>query len=103
MAYKMISPATDWFFVVYPVAPRNELTVWRLATWALNEEGNVIGLVSALGGGQDDNVMGATCKLIPIPPLSGIYKHASELTADEAEAANSCKPVKVTPAVAEVN
>lgn len=54
MGYKAITSAADWFFVVFPEQPRNELTVWRLAAWGVHENGDAIGLISAAGGGQND-------------------------------------------------
>lgn len=95
MGYKAITPAADWFFVVFPVAPQNELVVWRVPVWALNDEGDVVGLVSVPGGSKDDPIMGATCKLVAPPPLRGVYKHESELTPDEKTAVATNKPVKV--------
>ena len=94
MGYKAITPADGWFFVVFPVAPQNELVVWRVPVWALNDEGDVVGLVSVAGGGNDDS-MGRVCKLVAPPPLRGVYKHETELTVDERTAVTTNKPVKV--------
>ncbi len=95
MGYKSITPAIGWFFVTFPIAPQNELIVWHVPVWALNDEGNVVGLLSVPGGGAEDDVMGSTCKLVGPPPLRGVYKHESELSNNERTAAFSGKPVKV--------
>ena len=83
MSYTTITPATDWFFVVYPTASSNEIIVWRVPVWAINDDGEVIGLVSVPGGGNEDENMGKLCKLIAPPPLRGAYKHESELNDKE--------------------
>lgn len=95
MGYKSVVAALDWVFVVLPVPPGNELIVWRIAAWALSEQGDVVGLVSVRGGGQGDEVMGKTCRLVAPPPLRGIYKHISELDQDEKTALLSGKPIKI--------
>lgn len=97
MSYKTLVPAQDWVCVVFPVAPRNELVVWRVAVWALTEEGEVVGLISVPGGGEDDEVMGKTCGLIPPPPLRSVYKHISELDKNEQTVLMSGKPLKIEP------
>lgn len=95
MAFKSIISAADWVFVVFPVQPFNELIVWRLAAWALTDEGDVAGLISVPGGGPEDKLMGANCRLVTPPPLRGVYKHMSELDQSEKTALTTGKPIKV--------
>lgn len=59
-------------------------TVFVIAAWALTNEGTVIGLIGQCPvGGPTDVTKRETPRLLPVPPVSGIYKHVSTLTAKE--------------------
>lgn len=81
MKYQNIIPATGWFYCGVGREGDGPI-VFPLAVWAQTEDG-VIGLISVPGGGNEDTIQGKTCRLIPVPPLRGVYKAESELTADE--------------------
>lgn len=68
-----IIPAIDWYY-------KHETTVWNIAAFGLNEEGQTIGLIGALTDG--------TLKHVPTVP-GGIYLHRRQLTAQEMEAADN--------------
>jgi len=81
MGIKAFSPCNDWFFVFED--PQGNTVNYRLAGWAVCEEGNgdqvVVGMVPVEGGGNSP-VMPGQCRLALVPPIAGIYKHASEIT-----------------------
>lgn len=79
--YKSIIPATGWFFCAESATGK---VVSPLAAWAHSEDGGVFGLISVPGGG-DDKIMGKTCRLLPVPPIHGVYKTQAELTPEELE------------------
>lgn len=55
--------------------------IWRLAGWKTDTLADeTVGMISIPGGGPDNEFMKGSCKLIPVPPLRGIYKHLSELS-----------------------
>ena len=66
--YVSISQAVDWFWV------DPDSIVYRVAVWATRTDGKVVGLLPVLTEGA---------LLTPPPPIKGIYKHESELTAEE--------------------
>lgn len=84
MMYTQISPATDWYFK-HENAPNDKrpCTVYQLTSWALTDEGEVIGLVAI----RDPKSQRA--KLVPPPPLPGDYLHRDQLTDEELECAKS--------------
>jgi hypothetical protein len=94
MSYKQISPATDWVYVQLPTDQNNNVVVYPVAVWALNEENCVIGLISVAGGGNNDTTMGRVPCLVSPPPLKGIYKHMIELNEVEKESLTTRKPVR---------
>lgn len=84
--YKQITPADGWHFVSRE-EPSGKLIVFPLAAWALVEDGSaVIGLVGdVLGGGPDRESSShkRVARLVRVPPIEGVYKHASSMTAAE--------------------
>lgn len=90
--YKQISPAEGWYFVGKGV-PATPLIVFPIAAWALTEKGDaVVGLVGdVLNGGADQGHRAedyrAVAHLISVPPIPGMYRHESCLTAEERAAA----------------
>lgn len=63
---------------------QGEIIHFPLAGWAViegtKEEGDtVIGMVSAMGGGDNNSVMPGICRLVTVPPVLGSYKHKNEL------------------------
>lgn len=85
MIYKTITQADNWFYVVEKNEHGIGPTVQRIAAWAQNEEGDVIGLMSVTKGGYNDPQGRSTNGLIQIPPLRGVYKHKDELSVEEIE------------------
>jgi len=96
VAYQQITPAQDWVYVQLPIEPQYEIVVYPVAVWAMNEDGQVVGLISVPGGGHTDKIMGPTCRLVSPPPLRGVYKHFRELDKNEVQALETNKPVKIT-------
>jgi hypothetical protein len=84
--YKQISPADGWYFVSKDEMS-GQLIVFTLAAWALVEDGSaVIGLVGdVLGGGlkRESSSYKEMARLVTVPPIEGVYKHVSGLTAAE--------------------
>jgi len=75
--YSQIVPALDWFFVHRDSASDRPPTVWRIAVWAIDDEGQVQGLISVSGPGQ------ATPKFVRPPSIPGAYLYIDQL--DDAE------------------
>lgn len=94
MKVKSMCPAGDWFYVTKPTQPRNETTVWPIAVWANNEDGEVFGMVSipkiTLNGQPTKST------LVSVPPVDGMYKHLRELSAVEQQALADGVPAKVS-------
>lgn len=82
-----IMPADGWYFVIANSANKFEPVVWNLAAWGLTMNGEVIGLVGALGSQQGEKR--ASPRLVGVPPVPGEYLHKSQLT--EIELAQSLK------------
>jgi|ThiBio_inoc_biof_1041523.scaffolds.fasta_scaffold00229_6 hypothetical protein len=84
--YKQITPADGWHFVSKE-EPSGKPIVFPLAAWALVEDGAaVIGLVGdVLGGGPDRESSShkLVARLVSVPPIEGVYKHVSSMTAAE--------------------
>ena len=80
--FKVIVPATDWYFVHESTMPGEPRNVWPLAVWALKESGEVIGLVGAFGHHQATQTNSAPT-LASIPPVPGEYVHWNQLTEAE--------------------
>ncbi|TAL92369.1 MAG: hypothetical protein EPN69_08425 [Rhodanobacter sp.] len=94
MAYKMIAPATDWFFVQrekrgdsnsidIPLDHNGEPNpcIRRVAVWALTEDDHVIGL----RGNSGDYTTGKSAGLVPAQSYGelGDYVHISSLSGAE--------------------
>lgn len=81
--YKQIIPAEGWHFVANDLSNGKPI-VFPIAAWGLQEEGSVIGLVGNVsGGGHMEPNSNRILKLIAAPPIQGMYKHTSTMTADE--------------------
>lgn len=80
MKYMQITPATNWYFR-HENSPHDERshTVYQIASWALTEEGEVVGLVAV----RDPKTNRA--KLVTPPPLAGDYLHRDQLSEAELE------------------
>lgn len=70
---KQISPCSDWFYV----GPADDI-IFEVAAWALHDNGEVVGLISA-GATNDNNI----ARLVTPPPVGGTYVHLSALTGDQ--------------------
>ena len=73
-----ICACNDWFFV--HEGSQGQLIVLRIAAWGINEQGDVLGLVSHQELGD------TPLKIVPVPPLPGAYKHKDELTEEQMHA-----------------
>lgn len=85
-----IMPADNWFFVHQNVpgdSSPHGVTVYRLAAFALQDDGDTIGLVSPgpvlprRPKGLGSTLQSAA--LASVPPVRGSYKYYHELTKDE--------------------
>lgn len=80
MKYSQISPATGWYFRHENAAhDQRPCTIYQIASWALTDEGEVVGLVAV----RDPETKRA--KLVTPPPLVGDYLHREQLTDEELE------------------
>ena len=78
MAYKMIAPATDWFFV-QKSAPGRDVSdvsdfnpvILRIAVWAVDENDDVVGLADWQWGKK---------LTPPATGLHGCYQHISRFS-----------------------
>lgn len=86
-------PAVDWFFVIPPTPPQNQVTVWPIALWATLDRGGIAGMVSAPQIGQRNEGLPPT--LVFAPPVDGVYKHLRELNESERKALETGNPVAV--------
>lgn len=93
MTIKSLCPSVDWFFVTKPTPPQNETSVWHIAAWAVNEEGEVFGMVSVPKINLDNKC--STPTLVSAPPVNGVYKHLRELNEVEKRALDTGEPVEV--------
>jgi hypothetical protein len=93
--YSQISTAADWYFVQLADENSQGIVVYPVAVWALGVDGNVIGLISVPNGGPSPTSTPRVCRLIPPPPVRGLYKHESELNDLERTALITGKAVKV--------
>ncbi|MCZ2802034.1 MULTISPECIES: hypothetical protein [Vibrio] len=88
MNYKQILPGEGWYFVhENPNDEPQKYTVYRVAVWALCEDGDVFGLIHPSGL---PNKPGETPKLVTPPPIQGSYLHESELTSEQKAAYSKC-------------
>lgn len=80
MKYTQIIPATNWYFR-HENSPHDKrpCTVYQIASWALTEEGEVVGLVAV----KDPETKRA--KLVTPPPVAGDYLHREQLSDAELE------------------
>ena len=69
--------AVDWFFVYAGVNKNAKPVVWRLAAWALDSKGKVLGLISAFDHKQGKDSPPAS--LIAIAPAPDAYYYLSQL------------------------
>jgi len=76
-----LCPCTDWFYTA--TGSQDEPIVFRVAAWALQGSGDVVGLVSASGANTNTNVP----RLVAPPPIGGRYIHVSQLTEQQSERA----------------
>lgn len=87
--YKQISPADGWHFVSKDQV-NGKPTVFKVAAWALLEDGSsVIGLVGDVPGGgpnRESSSHNMSARLVSVPPIEGEYKHVNSMTAAEIEA-----------------
>ncbi len=74
MDIKSLTPCNDWYFVAK--GTRDEDIVFRVAAWALLQNSDVIGLISASGAGTETNV----ARLVAPPPIKGMYIAGDQLT-----------------------
>lgn len=90
MAYKMIATAEPgWFFVQTDHAQikkhnQSGPIMFRIAAWALTEEGKVVGLLGVAahnGSGEPDGSQ--TFLHEPNPLVNGEYRHFNDLTKAE--------------------
>ncbi|WP_301255418.1 hypothetical protein [Eleftheria terrae] len=79
--FSSLSPCSDWFYAAK--GTRDECIVFRIAAWALTEEGEAVGLVSASSATTSANV---SCLVAP-PPIGGRYLHVSQLDEEQRNAA----------------
>lgn len=84
--YKQIMPAEGWHFVSKD-EQSGKFNVHTLAAWALTEEGDaVIGLIGDVRGGGhqlESSSHKRMVSLVSVPPIVGMYKHISAMTAAE--------------------
>lgn len=90
MTIKSLCPAVDWFYVTKPTPPQNETCVWPVAAWALDEKGEVFGLVSVPKINMGNNC--TTPTLVSAPPVDGVYKQLRELHDIERHALKTGEP-----------
>lgn len=77
--YKSIAGAAgDWFYVQTVNVKNNDPIVFRVAAWALTEDGRVVGLVATGGGSQVANVSPRLFSAAS-PGVEGDYFHRSQL------------------------
>jgi hypothetical protein len=82
--FSCIIPAKDWFFVFK--GTQGKSVVNRIAVWAMNESGEVMGLIGGIDVRGNENT---TQKLVSIPPVPGLYLHKDQLSPDELNSLNS--------------
>lgn len=85
MIIKSFAPCSDWYFRCTDASDKE--VRYQLAGWAVIEGANgnsdsVIGMVPVSGGGEKGGER--SCKLATVPPLKGVYVHASDLDSEEA-------------------
>lgn len=85
MVYTQISPATDWFFRHDNPSPNGPPIVYPIAAWAVIEGKRIVGLIAA----DLPLDQGATQALHQVPPVPGVYLHASQLNEQERASAIS--------------
>jgi hypothetical protein len=79
--FTSLCPCADWFYTA--TGSQDEPIVFRVAAWALQDNGDVIGLVSASSATTNANVS----RLVGPPPIGGRYVHESQLTPQQRERA----------------
>lgn len=78
-----ISPCEDWYYVHKDADGKS--IIHRLAVWGIRDNGEVIGLISALGANTEDNI----ARLVPPPGLGGKYLHRDSLSGEEIKMAGA--------------
>lgn len=84
--------AEGWYFVHKNVDQSGYPAIFsRVVLWQENEEGEIVGLISAYGVGFSDE--GTKNHLVSPPPVKGTYIHWDEMTAEDRKAAFAqCRP-----------
>lgn len=83
MKIKNFTPNSEWSFAFKDA--QDKIVVYPLVGFAVIEDADgtgdsVVGMVSVHGGGRDDKVMPGTCRLSPVPPISGTYMHRNDVS-----------------------
>lgn len=77
-----LTPCQDWFYVADDGT--GKVIVFRVAAWALQIDGQVVGLISASSAKTPDNV----ARLVAPPPIGGMYLHRDSLSESQVKQAN---------------
>lgn len=88
---KQLIPASDWFFIGSNYDKKMK-TIIPLIAWALNDEGNIVGLIPVphLPLRPNKNIpLSIQVSHVISPAPVGIYKHLQQLTEKEKIAAFS--------------
>jgi len=84
--YSNLIPAVDWFFVYKKAMTSNDLVVCPVPAFAIDKDGNVIGLIPVeQSGGKPPRLAS------PPPYINGAYVHRDQLTENEAKLARTTR------------
>jgi hypothetical protein len=85
MIIKNIVPCDGWYFTAPAPSEHESPIVFKVAAWALYENGDVVGLVNASGATTRENVG----RLVAPPPIKGSYRSEDQLNTEQRTAAGS--------------
>ncbi len=75
--FKNIIPAQDWFFYYINAPSESKYAFLRVAVWAMNDEGETVGLVAVQKGIHEPKTLE-----VP-PPLKGGYIHWADMNEEQ--------------------
>jgi len=76
---KSIAPSSGWYYVAKGV--QNEEIVFHVASWALTENNEVVGMIAAANATTKDDM----ARLVMPPPIKGTYLHEDQLSEKQRE------------------
>lgn len=68
-----LSPCDGWFYVAHD---DGKDIIFRVAAWAVRDDGQVVGMISASGAVTDEKIP----RLVTPPSIGGMYLHRDSLS-----------------------